>query len=157
MSSLFVLFGIWQVSVHVAESLSHLLSQLLSGLLGLKVLVRDILEIEIVDSESSRHNMGLVDVFDKRFDSSLFDEFLLVEAALGGDKVASDACYEEMGESVFLGKERITLLPVSLVLMTTAFLPAYFPWVMTTTLPVLKLRERRSTFCPWCGKLNIKK
>ena len=71
--------------------------------------------------------MGLVNVFDEALDSCFFDELLLVEAAFGSDEVASDACDEEVGESVFLGEGWGTLLPVSLVLTTTAFLPAYLP------------------------------
>jgi hypothetical protein len=71
--------------------------------------------------------VALVEVFDEWLDTSFFDEFFLVVAALRSDEVAGDTGNEEMGESVFLGKRESTLLPVSLVLMTTAFLPAYFP------------------------------
>lgn len=71
--------------------------------------------------------MALVQVFHEWLHTSFFDEFFLVVAALGSDEIAGDTGDEQMGESVFLGRERSTLLPVSLVLMTTAFLPAYFP------------------------------
>jgi len=57
--------------------------------------------------------MVLVDVFDEALDSSLFDEFLLVEGAFGRDEVASNTGDQEMREFVSLHQKRVTLLPVS--------------------------------------------
>lgn len=146
MAGLLVLFGVGQVSVDLGEAFSDSLSQVLSGLLGLEVVVADFLELEVIDDEPGGHDVALVQVFDEWLDGGFSDEFFLVVGAFGSEEVAGDACDEEVRESVFLGRAGVTLLPVSLVLMTTAFLPAYFPWVMTTTLPVLKLNEGRGTF-----------
>ena len=113
MVGLIVFSGIGHLSVHLSETVSNALSEFLASVGGLEVVVADVLEVEIVDEETSGHHVILVDVFDEGLDASLFDELLLVEAALGCDQVASDACDEEVGELVALRGSRGTLLPVS--------------------------------------------
>ena len=66
MAGLLVLLGVGHIPVDVGEAVSNFLSQNLSGLSSLQVLLSGVLEIsEIVDDESGRHHMGLIDVLDK--------------------------------------------------------------------------------------------
>ena len=79
MTCLFVFFWVWHLSVYFSESVSNFLSELLSGIRGLEVVVTDVLEVEVTNDEPSGHHMVLVDVLYKRLDSCFLDEFLLVE------------------------------------------------------------------------------
>lgn len=149
MACSFVLLRIREIAVNLCEWIVKFLSEFFSCFLGLETIIIDFLEFEIVDDEASRHNVVLIDIFDERLNTCLSDKLLLVVTAFGSNKVAANSCNEKMGESVALSDKEGTLFPVSMVLTTTAFLPAYLPWVMTTTRPVLKLNEGRSTFYPW--------
>lgn len=149
MTCLFVFLGVGKVAVDLGERIVKLLFELLSGFLGLETVVVDLLELEVVDNKAGGHDMVLIDIFDEGLNSGLSDELLLVVTALGSKEVSANSGNEEMGESVALGEGRGTLLPVSMVLTTIAFLPANLPRVITTTRPVLKLNEGRCTFCPW--------
>ena len=114
MSGLFVFFGVGKFTVNFSESISDSLSELFSGFTGLEVIFSDVLDVgEIVDNKSGRHDMVLVDVFDEALDSSLLDEFLLVESTFGSDEVTSDTGDQKMREFVSLHENRNTLLPVS--------------------------------------------
>lgn len=93
--------------------------------------------------------MTLIDILDKRFNTCLLDEFLLVDSAFNFSRVTGNANDQKMRESIFLNRQHGTLLPSSTGLTTIAFLPANLPEVMTTTLPVLNLDEDTYTFCPW--------
>ena len=127
MTCLFVFLGVREVAVDLRERIVKSLSEFLSCFLGLKGVIVDFLKLEIVDNEASRHDMVLIDIFDEGLHTSLLDEFLLVVAAFGGDQVATDSGNEQMREPVALSEIDFTLLPVSMVLTTTAFLPAYLP------------------------------
>lgn len=79
MAGLLVLLGVGHISVDVGEAISDFLSQSISGFSGLQVLLSGVLKIsEVVDHKAGGHDMGLIDVLDKRFDAGFFDEFLLV-------------------------------------------------------------------------------
>ena len=79
MVGLIVFSGVWQLSVHLSETVSNTLSEFLTSVCGLEVIVTDVLEVEIVDEETSGHHVILVDEFDEGLDACLFDELLLVE------------------------------------------------------------------------------
>lgn len=105
MASLLVFFGVGEVPVDVAEVVSNLLAESLSGLLGLEVVLSGVLEVsKLVDDEAGRHDVGLVDVLDEGLDSGLLDELLLVVAAFGSDQVTGDAGDEEVRESEALNR-----------------------------------------------------
>ena len=100
MSSLFVFLRVRHVPIDIAETFSDFLPEGLPGVLGLQVLLSGVLKVsEIVDDEASGHHVGLIDVLDKGFDASFFDEFLLVESTFGSKQVTSDACDQEVRES----------------------------------------------------------
>ena len=102
MSCSLVFLGIGEISECAAESFTECLSECLSGLLGLEVIVLDVLEVEVVDLEAGGEDVILVDVLDEGFDTGLLDEFLLAVGALGLGDVPGDAGDQEMGESMFL-------------------------------------------------------
>lgn len=77
MTGLFVFFGVGKISVGVVESKSNILSEGFTSLFGLKVIILDILEIKIIDKETSWEYVVLVDVFNEGLDAGSFDEFLL--------------------------------------------------------------------------------
>ena len=127
MTCLFVFLRVGKVAVDLGERIVKLLFELLSGFLGLETVVVDLLELEVIDNKAGGHDMVLIDIFDEGLNSSLSDELLLVVTALGSKEVAANSGNEEMGESVALGEVRGTLLPVSMVLTTIAFMPANLP------------------------------
>ena len=110
---LLVLLRVRQAPESVAETLLQSLLELFAGLSSLEAAVLDVLEVEIVDNESGRHHMTLVDVFDEGFDTSALDELLLAERSFDLAKVAGDTGHQQMGESVLLSGARGTLLPSS--------------------------------------------
>ena len=114
MSCLFVFSGVGLFTVDFGESVSHSLSELLSGLAGLEVVFSDVLDVrEVIDDESGGHHVALVDVLHETFDSGFLDELLLVEGTFGSDEVASDTGDQQMREFVSLSGKKGTLLPVS--------------------------------------------
>ena len=113
MASLFVFLGVGELSIDLSESISDSFSEFFPGVRCLQVVVIDILEVEVAYNKSGGHDMALVDKLDKRFDSSLLDEFLLVERSLGSNEVSGDTGDEQVREFVSLSGTRYTLLPVS--------------------------------------------
>ena len=113
MASLFIFLGVGKLSVDLSESISNSFSEFLSGIRCLQVIISNILEVEITNNKSGGHYMTLVDKLDERLDSSLLDEFLLVERSLGSDKVSGDTCDKKVREFVSLNVTGCTLLPVS--------------------------------------------
>jgi len=77
-------------SVSLSELFSNSLSECQPALLSLKALVFDFSEVELADNESGWHDMVLIDVFNEGLDTSLFDEFLLVEASFSLNEVAGN-------------------------------------------------------------------
>lgn len=61
MRGLFVSLGVWEVSIRGAEGSSPLSSQGCSGFESLDVFFLDILQVKIVDQESGRDDVILVD------------------------------------------------------------------------------------------------
>ena len=113
MSSLLVFSGVREFTVDFGESISDSFAELFTGFTGLEVIFSDVLDVrKIVDNKAGRHDVILVDVFDEALDSSLFDEFLLVEGAFGRDEVASNTGDQEMREFVSLHEKRGTFEPV---------------------------------------------
>lgn len=72
------------------------------GLEGFDVLFLHILEVKVVDEESGRDDVVLIDLFDEGLDSGFLNEFFLVDAPLDDSWVSSNAKDCEVGESVFL-------------------------------------------------------
>ena len=113
MACFFVILGVWKISVSVVESESNILSEVITSFLGLEVIIFDILEIEVIDKETSWKNVILVHVFNEGFNACSFNEFLLGEASLDLSWVTCDTSNEKMWESVFLNSIKCTLLPSS--------------------------------------------
>ena len=109
------LVGFWvgHISVCISEILSHFLDEFKFAF-SFQVILFDFFEIEIIDDESSGHDVILVDGFDESLDSSLFDELFLVDFSLDFLWVSGDANQDKMWEFVFLHLMRLnTLFPSS--------------------------------------------
>lgn len=101
-SSLLVLLGIGKVSQWLAEGLPQWFPESLSGLLGLKVVVLDVLKVELAHQETSGQHMVLVYVLHEGLHAGLLDELLLAVSALHLGDMASDTGDQKVGESVLL-------------------------------------------------------
>jgi hypothetical protein len=86
------LFSLLGVSVCLSEFLSNGFSESFSAFLGLETFVLDFSKVKLINNESGRHHVVLVDISDEGLDSSSFDEFLLVIVSFDLDKIATDSC-----------------------------------------------------------------
>ena len=91
-----------EISVSLRKSLSDFLASGEPGFGGFNVFFFEIFEVKIVDDKSSRNDMILVDILNKRLNSGSLDEFLLVDSSLDISGVASNADDQKVGESIFL-------------------------------------------------------
>ena len=93
--------GVGKVSIGFAKSLSKFFPKF-DSVLPLEVILLDVLELKIIDNKSGGNDMILVDSLDESLDSSLFDEFLLVNFPLHSLRVSGDTGDDDMRELVFL-------------------------------------------------------
>lgn len=101
-TGLLVGLWIWEVSVGIRQGFSELFGKGSPGFKGFEVVFLNILKIEVIDEESGRDDVILVDLFDEGLDSCFLDELLLVDAPLDSPWISSNAEDCEMRESVFL-------------------------------------------------------
>jgi hypothetical protein len=91
--SLVVGFRVWQVSIGFGQFFAEFFSGSLSGIGTLKIVFFKILEIEIIDDKSGWHNVALVNILNESFDSSLFNEFLLIDSSLDISGISGNSDY----------------------------------------------------------------
>lgn len=89
--SFVVSFGVGQISVGFGEFLPDFIPGSLSVLGGLEGLVLEVLQVEIINHESGRDDMILVNVLDEGLDTSSLEEFLFIDSSLDAARVTSDA------------------------------------------------------------------
>lgn len=89
-----VCFGVWEVSISFWEFFSDFFSSCLFILSCFKSIFLKILEVEVIDNESSWDDVILVDVFNEWLNSCSFDEFSLVNSSLDSSRIAGDADQE---------------------------------------------------------------
>ena len=91
-----------EISISLRKSLSDFLASGKSRFGSFDIFFFKILEVKIVDDKSSRNDMILVDILNKRLNSGSLDEFLLVDSSLDISRIAGDTDDQEVRESIFL-------------------------------------------------------
>ena len=89
-SCLLVFLWVGKVANRIAECFLESIFKSFSAFFCLKVIVLDILKVEIIDQKSCRDNVVLVDILNERLDIGLFDELFLAISALNKWKMSGD-------------------------------------------------------------------
>jgi len=104
-AGLLIFLRVRKVSVSGVESQSDVLSKIFTCFLSLKIVIFDLFKIKIVDNKTSWHNVILINMLNKWFNTSSFDEFLLRKTSLDLSGVASNTSYQKMRESMLLNDD----------------------------------------------------